>query len=231
MRDSKPVQNETHLSRLPLFEALAARELERLARASRTQVLAKGNTLFSAGEPCAGLSVVMYGQVKVALSSTQGIEKVVDILQSGQSIGATELLLDVPYRVHAQALGDTLVLQVAKPAILDLLNRNACFAHQLLNDMSRCLHGLMVDLEGYTLHSGQSRVLSFLLREAEAQQACGDAAVVRLSAPKGVIASRLNLSPEHFSRILREMSELGLFAIRGRNIHIDDISRLQRGLA
>lgn len=230
MRDSKPVHNETHLSRLPLFEELAPGELERLAKASRTQVLEKCNTLFSAGEPCTGLQVVLYGQVKVALSSTQGTEKVVDILQAGQSFGATELLLDEPYRAYAQVLGEALVLHIAKPAILELLNRNVSFAYRLLNDMSRCLHDLMVDLEGYTMHTGQTRVLNFLLREAADEGSNGEAAVIRLPAPKGVIASRLNLSPEHFSRILHEMSEQGLFAIHGREIRIDDLSRLQRSL-
>lgn len=230
MRDSKPVQNETYLGRIPLFENLPGAEIPQVAKASKTLFLEKHGTLFRTGEACPGLHVVIDGQVKVVFSSTQGTEKVVDILQAGQSFGATELLLDEPYRAHAQALGGALVLQIAKPTILDLIARHPSFAHKLLNDMSRCLHDLMVDLEGYTLHTGATRVLTFLLREAAAQEPCCESAVVRLSAPKAVIASRLNLSPEHFSRILHEMSEQGLFAIQGRDIHIDSVSRLQLGL-
>lgn len=231
MRDSKPVHNETHLGRIHLFENLPGEEIRQLAKASKTLFLDKHGTLFRTGDACPGLHVVMDGQVKVLFSSTQGTEKVVDILQAGQSFGATELLLDEPYRACAQALEDSLVLQIAKPALLDLIARHASFAHKLLNDMSRCLHDLMLDLEGYTLHTGATRVLNFLLREAAAQEPCSESAVVTLSAPKGVIASRLNLSPEHFSRILHELSEQGLFAIQGRDIHIDSVSRLQLGLA
>ncbi len=172
MRDSKPVHNETHLGRIPLFDDLPGGEIQQLAKASKTLVLEKCGTLFRAGETCPGLHVVMYGQVKVAFSSTQGSEKVVDILQAGHSFGEAELLLDEPYRAHAQALGDTLVLQIARTAILDLIARNPGFAHKLLNGMSRRLHDLMIDLEGYTLHTGVARVLTFLLREAAVQEPC-----------------------------------------------------------
>ena len=37
---------------------------------------------------------------------------------------------------------------------------------------------------------------------------------------KGVIASRLNLTQEHFSRILHELSESGLITVDGRTIRI-----------
>jgi len=39
---------------------------------------------------------------------------------------------------------------------------------------------------------------------------------------KGVIASRLNLTPEHFSRILRELSERKLIRVKGREFTILD---------
>ncbi len=230
MRDSKPVHIETHLGRISLFEDLPAGEIQQLAETSKTLVLEKCGTLFRTGETCPGLHVVMYGQVKVAFSSTQGSEKVVDILHAGRSFGEAELLLDEPYRAYAEALGDTLVLQVARTAILDLIARNPAFAHKLLNGMSRRLHDLMIDLESYTLHTGAARVLTYLLREAAVQESCNESAVVRLSAPKGVIASRLNLSPEYFSRILHDLSEQGYFAIQGRDIQINSISRLQLGL-
>lgn len=231
MRDFKAVHNETHLSRIPLFEDLPEAELREVARASKALVLEKRGALFRPGEACPGLHVVMDGQLKLAFSSTQGTEKVVDILQAGHSFGEAELLLDAPYRVHGQALANTLVLQVAKATMLDLIGRNRAFAHKLMNGLSKRLHDLLADLEGYTLQTGPGRVLGFLLREAAAQEAGGESVVIRLPAAKAVVASRLNLSPEHFSRLLHELSEEGLFAIEGRDIRIDSVSRLRTALA
>jgi CRP-like cAMP-binding protein len=53
--------------------------------------------------------------------------------------------------------------------------------------------------------------------------------VAQLTLPtsKGVIASRLNLTLEHFSRILHELTAAGLIAIDGRTVTILDLERLR----
>src|SRR3546814_13741077 len=51
----------------------------------------------------------------------------------------------------------------------------------------------------YSLRSGTQRVIGYLLKDEE----CIDGYHFRLETSKTVIASRLNLTPEHFSRILR----------------------------
>jgi CRP-like cAMP-binding protein len=53
------------------------------------------------------------------------------------------------------------------------------------------------------------------------------AAEVTLPAAKRAIASQLNLSAEHLSRILRELTAEGLIDVRGRKLAIPDIGRLQ----
>jgi CRP-like cAMP-binding protein len=50
---------------------------------------------------------------------------------------------------------------------------------------------------------------------------------VRLPTSKGTIASRLNLTQEHFSRIQHELSEAALIGVEGRTIHILDIEKLR----
>ena len=53
---------------------------------------------------------------------------------------------------------------------------------------------------------------------------------VELTLPvtKAVLASRLNLTPEHFSRILAELSNQRLIAVKGRKINIADAAALRR---
>ena len=52
---------------------------------------------------------------------------------------------------------------------------------------------------------------------------------VELSAGKSVIASRLNMTPEHFSRILHDLSAAGLIAVEGRSVRVLDLERLRGG--
>ena len=58
--------------------------------------------------------------------------------------------------------------------------------------------------------------------------AAGTLAELRLPASKGVIASRLNLTPEHFSRILHELTDAGLIRVEGRSFFILDVDGLRR---
>ena len=46
-------------------------------------------------------------------------------------------------------------------------------------------------------------------------------------AGKSVIASRLNMTPEHFSRILHELAESGLIEVSGRTVRVLDLERLR----
>jgi CRP-like cAMP-binding protein len=53
-------------------------------------------------------------------------------------------------------------------------------------------------------------------------------ATFELPASKQVIASRLNLTPETFSRILHSLSQAGLITVKGKRITVPDITRLSR---
>lgn len=87
MRDHKPISLESHLATLPLFFGIAADDLERIARSSKLVSAPKGTVLFRSGDPCSGFHLLVYGQVKLAFTSTQGTEKIVEIVQQGQTFG------------------------------------------------------------------------------------------------------------------------------------------------
>ena len=67
-----------------------------------------------------------------------------------------------------------------------------------------------------------------ILRELPEADTNGSAVAVTLPANKGVIASRLNLTQEHFSRILHELTDLGLIIVEGRKIHIPSVAKLRQ---
>jgi CRP-like cAMP-binding protein len=81
---------------------------------------------------------------------------------------------------------------------------------------------LMKDLEALSLHSATQRVIGYLAR-LEDENGAGR---VTLPAQKALVASRLNLTPEYFSRILHEMAGEGLIRIDGRDIEIVDAQGL-----
>ena len=96
----------------------------------------------------------------------------------------------------------------------------------MLSGMAMRLHQLMTDVEAYSLHSGKRRVVDYLLGELPPSASQGKDVVLELPYIKGVIASRLNLTQEHFSRILHELTQQGLIIVEGKRIRIPDVQRL-----
>src|SRR5690625_50938 len=194
-----PVQE--FLSRIPLFRQLAENELDELAAATTQIHAARGTVLFKQGDPCVGFHTVMYGQIKLMLISPAGDEKVVRLIRPGGSFGEALMFMEKPYIVTAQALEDSLLLHVGKVGLYEVMDRHPMLARKMIASLSQRLHALMGDVEAYSMRSGAQRVIGYFLRSLEGDQAQH----LRLSTSKAVIASRLNLTPEHFSRILRDL--------------------------
>lgn len=222
----REIRPEQFLARLPLFAGLGAAELARLAAATTRRELKRGEFVFRQGEPSTGFYAVVHGRVALSSRSTQGRERVHDIVGAGRSFAEAIMFLDRPYIVSAKALGDALVLHVAKSAVFSELERTPGFARRIIAGLSEKLHAAVRELDTYALGSAEQRFADWLLRAAGPAER--GAVSVTLPAAKRAIASRLNLSAEHLSRILRHLVAEGLIEVRGRVLEIPDVARLRR---
>jgi CRP/FNR family transcriptional regulator, dissimilatory nitrate respiration regulator len=209
------------LKRLPLFDDFNAEELSVIAAGTTEVHATRGEPIFHRGDTCHGFYSIVYGQVKLGFVSPQGNEKIIEIVGAGHSFGEALMFMERPYIVNAHALGDSLLLHISKTVVFNELERSPAFARRMLAGMSRRLHGLISDVESYSLRSGSQRIVSYLLNEPASDER------VLLSASKKLIASRLNLTPEYFSRVLHELVSRGMIALRGREVTILDKDRLR----
>lgn len=223
----RPIKIEEFIRNLPLFRDLSADEVERIAACTSQVRLPTGSILFRKGDPCTGFHLIVYGQVKLAFGASDGSEKVVEILGPGQSFGEAVMFLDRPYVMFAETLADSLLLHVGKAVIYQELDHSPDFALRMLGGLAQKLHRIIGDLEGYSLKSGTQRVIGYLLRDVVRVQT-GRSVDVTLPATKSVIASRLSITREHFSRILHELGDAGLIRVNGRSIRFLDIDRLRQ---
>ena len=228
MPTNHPVNIEALLTHVALLNGLAPEEIARVAHSTREIQIVKGETLSHRGDVCTGLHLLVYGQIKLTFTSAQGNEKIVEIISQGQSFGEAIMFLDKPYVVSAQGLADSMLLHVSKTAIYEELEHDYMLARKMLAGMAMRLHQLMNDVESYSLHSGKQRIIGYLLRELPESEQNGSNVTLTLLANKGAIASRLNLTQEHFSRILHELSDLGLIVVEGKRIHIPNVSNLRK---
>jgi len=221
--DKAKIKVQTFLSQVPLFNSMRAEELDRIALGTTQVRLERGQMVFERGDACVGFHQVVFGQVKLSFTTAGGAEKVIELIGPGHSFGEALMFMGSPYIVSAQATEDSLLLHVSKPAIFREIDHDSSFAHKMLAGLSQRMHSLMCDMESYSLHSGTQRVAAYLLREVSDG---GDQ--LTLPASKGVLASRLNLTPEHFSRILADLCTQQLISFKGRHIRLLDSAGLQR---
>mgnify|MGYP003588337477 CR=1 FL=1 len=224
-----------YLAALPLFQEMTPAELQRLASGCRLRRYARGECVFRVGMPCEEFHVTVTGQVKLFAISPAGQEKVIELAGPGVSFAEALMFTDRPYIINAQALADALVLSVSKAAVVREIEADPRFAMHMLAGISLRLHGLVHDVQAYSLHSGMQRVIGYLLHSlpednagASATPPCQAAVALNVSLPvsKATIASRLSITPEYFSRVLHELETAGLIRIDKRDIHIPDAARL-----
>lgn len=218
-----------YLSLLPLFSDMRASELRELAAGCTLRRLDRGEHLFRAGDPCEEFHVTVVGQVRLYAASAAGQEKVIQLVGPGGTFGEAVMFTGHPCPVSAQALTDVLLMTIGKQAVLAEIDRDPRFALRMLAGVSRRLHGLVRDVQAYTLQSGVQRVIGYLLHEQVVEEgAAQEAVTVVLPVSKATIASRLSLTPEYFSRVLREIQGAGLIEVGNREIRILDVQRLAR---
>ncbi len=224
MSENKTKPVEDILAKLPMFRQVAAAHLRRLARSAELRRVAKDTLLYQRGDPAAGCYALVYGLVKLSLLAPDGSEKVLRLVGGGESFAESVLFDQQPHPVTARALADSELVFLPAPALFELLDRDREFARALLADLARRIHVLIADIESYSLNTGTQRVAAYLY--ALADPSLAPPARVRLPANKTVIASRLGITKETFSRLLHELTAQGLVEVSRREIVLPDPRRL-----
>ena len=203
---------------MPMFRHVARPHLAELARHTRVQHVRRGATVCRRGESLNCFFGVAYGLVKLALRADSGEEKVLRLVGAGETFGEALVFRERPNPLDAIALADTMLVVFPSQAVVALLEHDTNFARGLLASLSERMHNLVAEVEASTLLSARQRVAGYL--EALAADQSGDRA--RLPATKTVIAARLGVTKETFSRLLRELANQGLIEVEKRDIVLRD---------
>ena len=223
-----PIAAQVLLAALPLFKGLDAAALQRLAAATTRVPLKRGERVFSKGDAPTGMYVVVHGEIRLLARSGARGERLTGVAGAGSSFGEAVMFLERPAVVDAEAAIDALVLHVPKQTIFEEIERSPRFARRIIAALSQRIESLVSQLDRQALSGGRARLLEYLLRSAGGGPGPH---IVVLPAAKGAIASHLNLTPEHFSRLLHDLVDEGLLQVRGRNITIPDAKRLAQTAA
>lgn len=208
-----------------LFDGIAKECRQKLADASRPIQVGKHELVYRRGDLATGLYVVAHGHVKLSIATDKGPEKVIDLVGPGHSFGEAAMVLSRPYQHNAQALEGGMVLWIPKDVAERAASSHPSFARQLMASLAQQCESLEHDIELVNLHSASERVADYLLHQPI------EGGKTKLMFDKRVIASKLGLKPETFSRALQQLKTQGLIAVKGASILILDMNRLRTAIA
>jgi len=206
-----------------LFTRLTDVQLDRVYRHSQVVKLEEGQLLFAQGEDVTNFYLVLSGKMKLYRVSPDGQEKIIEIVPQGGLFAEALMFMDQPhYPVSSAALSETTVIGIEASDFKDMLRDSVETCLLLLGNMSFRLRQLVHEIDTLTLHSGTCRVANYLLEHAP-----DDKESFELDTAKGVIAARLSVKPETFSRIIKNLRGEGVISIDGSKITIHNREALK----
>lgn len=222
----KPVDAET-LRNIYLFQAFNAEQLDAMVKATERIRLGAGKRLFEQGSPIRRFFYVELGRMKLYRLSPEGYEKVIDLVEEGRTFAEAVVFMESAsgYPVNADALESSRVLAFNAPVFLDLLRQSNESCLRLLGVMSRRLRWQVNEIDRLALQNATTRFIGFLLNPGSEGTVSDDR--IELDVPKNVLASRLSIQPETFSRILSRLSASGLIQVENRAIKLLEPDKLR----
>ena len=206
-----------------LFSSLTDIQMDRVHQNSKIVKLEEGQLLFAQGEDVTNFYLVLSGKMKLFRVSPDGQEKIIEIVPQGEVFAEALMFMDQPhYPVSSAALSDTVVIGIDTGDFKAMLWDSVETCLLLLGDMSFRLRKLVHEIDTLTLHSGTCRVANYLLQQIQDGQEC-----IELEVAKGVIAARLSVKPETFSRIIKNLRGQDILSIEGNKITIHDRKALK----
>jgi CRP-like cAMP-binding protein len=213
------------LRRHPLFSGLDDEQLDRLLQTARLIRLSEGEHLFERQQEARHFFMLRSGSIRLYLSAPDGSEKVIHLVSPYQTFAEAIMFMDDQrYPVNASALAPSEVISFSNATFLGILRESTDTCFRLMADMSTWLKKQINEIDALTLQNATLRFTNYLIHIAPPGKSAD--VEIKLAAPKHVIASRLSIQPESFSRILRTMQQADLISVKGNTIHIRDMDAL-----
>jgi CRP/FNR family transcriptional regulator len=209
-----------------LFSGLPAESLRKIADTVVIRRLEKDAYLFRERQRSIGFYIVQQGAINIHRVNAAGKEQIIHVFRTGETFAEATVATETGYPADARAIEPSQVLLVEKTGFLNVLRQDPELALRLLAGMSIRLRTLVEQLEDMKLLDVESRLINWLLKR------CPDVTStqpvrIQLTTTKRVLAGELGTVSETLSRTLAHFRNLGLLAVNGKELTVQDPSKLQ----
>lgn len=216
------------LRNIPFFSEFSEEGMDLLLKHSHICEHKKDALLFLADDEARNFYITISGLVKLFRETRDGHESVSAILNSGECFGRNSVLETSTFSYSAQTLSNCKFFVISADIIQYMAQQQSDFkgfSLKLMEDefKDHCQHKL--EMEHLAFMTSAQRVGCFLLRADGTQHK--DRTTIQLPYEKSLIASRLGMTPETFSRSLQQLTSYGV-RTQNSTIVIENIPALRR---
>jgi CRP-like cAMP-binding protein len=191
-----------------LFRGMPDQVVRDLLSGRAPAPLHKGQILFHQGDPALAFFVVLEGWMRIYRTDAGGVETIIHVAKAGETFAEAAMFMESVYPVNAEALTPVRLQRIDGRAVQERMSADPSFAFAMLGAMSLRLRRLVNEIEQLKRRSATELVADFLLQLCTTSD--DETLTVVLPFEKAMIAARLGIKPESFSRALARLKSVGV---------------------
>lgn len=216
------------LRNVSLFDQLSDEQLEHILSIAERQTIPGNTVLFHENDHGASFYVILKGSIKIFKRSASGEEKVLTMLQSGDSFGELSLIDGRPRSASAATLEPTTVLVVTERAFHDLLRANFDITRRIMAELCQRLRDTNQHVHDLTFLDSRTRVIKNLILLANRHgRRNGHLIVIRMPLNYDELAQMAGVQKHVLAEVIRDVEERGILQL-APNQYTLDLSKLRR---
>lgn len=175
---------EQILRETPSFRRLSAEDRLRVASVARLSSFARGEQVFSEGEPSDFFYSVASGRVKVVKMLPSGKEVILEVFGAGEPLGAVAVYEGRPFPASAVAMDDTTCILIPRASFFALLEQHPTLVRGILTGLTLRLIELtkrLAELSGGRVEARFARLFLKLAQDVGRPHADGSFVALPLS--------------------------------------------------
>lgn len=213
-----------HIAACALFSDLPDTVIQEFCDVAQLRHLKKGQVVYLQDDEAEWFYLIVHGWIKLFRETMEGSEAIIDVLTNGHTFGDTSVFEDGRYSYAVEVVEDAALICLPTSLLRDTIATHHQLALNMLTSMSRHRLQQHREIEHLNVQNAPQRIGCFLLRLCPTR----DTGSVTLHLPydKTLIAGRLGMKPETFSRALAKLKDDSSIQISGPTVHIKSVQAL-----
>lgn len=208
-----------------LFKPLDTEVYNKLLSASSVRHVKNNDAIVSQGQSAEHFFLVLNGQLKLHLISSDGKEKIINFVEPGETFAEALMFMKKKfYPINATATTKSDILLIPNKIYYQLLSENTELCMKMLGSISLKMRRHVNEIEMLTILDSAQRVMKFFYDLMPYN--INDGGYYPVNTSKKLIASKLSMRPETFSRILKRFEEDRIFSFKSRLVQVFDRSKM-----